>query len=358
LATLFIIDDDPDDRAALRRCLERTAHVVVECDSGEAALARAEAELPDLVLTDIMLPGIHGFETARRLKTLAGERYLPIVLVSGLTDHSSRALGAHLGLDGFVTKPVDGAEILAAVENLLARKAEQAALEARNAELRERARLREELSALIVHDIKSPLSVALASLDLAEEVAPQQEDLRESLQDARAATLRILRLLNNLLDVARSEASQLELRRETVDPLALLSEIGRSTAPLLRQHEVGLTVEGTPGLSISADRDVLTRVVENILDNAFRYAPRGGRIELRAHRVQDTVELRIGNDGAAIPEERRITVFEKFAGTKDGRGNLGLGMYFCRLACEAHGGRIWIGSEPGLPTVFVIALPA
>lgn len=357
MTTVLIVDDTPGDRAAVRRVLERGPYTLVEVESGEDALARAEQELPELVVLDIVLPGIHGFEVARRLKALAGDRSLPILIVSGLADPTSRALAANLGVDGFLTKPVDGA-LLAAVENLLARNAEKAAMAAKNAELREHARLREELSALIVHDIKSPLSAVLAGLEYAQDVAPPVEDLRESLHDARAAAQRIARLLGNLLDVARSEANALSLRLEPVDPHEVLAEIARRTGPLLRNSKLRLDlVSGAAGVVVQADRDVLTRVVENVLDNALRYAPRGGRIELATRLDGGSLQLRIGNNGPPIPEERRVMVFEKFGSTKDGRANLGLGMYFCRLACEAHGGRIWIDSEPELGTVFVIELP-
>src|SRR6185503_9272048 len=126
---------------------------------------------------------------------------------------------------------------------------------------------------------------------------------------------------------------------------------------VLRTRSVRLEVKGDRGPRVRADRDVLTRVIENILDNALRYAPTGGLIELRTRTSGDRVQLRIGNDGPAIAEDKRLRVFEKFVGTNDRRGNLGLGMYFCRLAAEAHLGRIWIESERELPTVFVIELP-
>ena len=112
-------------------------------------------------------------------------------------------------------------------------------------------------------------------------------------------------------------------------------------------------------LTVTVDADLMTRAVENILDNALRFAPSGGHIEFELQEIGPDVEIRIGNTGAAIPVEARLTIFDKYgqSGSDIGRRNIGLGLYFCRLAIEAQGGRIWVEETDRLPTVFGVRLP-
>jgi len=120
-----------------------------------------------------------------------------------------------------------------------------------------------------------------------------------------------------------------------------------------------LPVEVPPGVVVEVDEHLFTRVIENILDNALRYTPPSGRIEARISRAAGRIELRLGNTGPAIAPEDHAKIFEKFGQSSvGGRMNLGLGLYFGRLAMEAHGGTIWVESSPSLPTIFTLTLPA
>jgi len=129
---------------------------------------------------------------------------------------------------------------------------------------------------------------------------------------------------------------------------------------LARSREIALVPAIEPSATVEADTDLVTRVVENLLDNAFRYTPRGGRIEVAARKSGERVAVSVGNSGPPIPREARALIFEKYGqtGADHGRMNVGLGLYFCRLAVEAHGGRLRVEERPDLPTVFEMDLPA
>ncbi len=218
-----------------------------------------------------------------------------------------------------------------------------------------------EMSALAAHDIKNPLAAVIGMVDfLSLELSGSPEYVRNCLNDIRTACNRIHRVTANLLDLARLESNQLPLRLTTLDAPALLSTLARPRSAQAGFKNVQIVIRPPPpGPRVVADEDLLGRVVDNLLDNALRYAPPHGRIEMAVSQAGDRVQVRVGNDGPAIPADAQATIFEKFARAADSAHlNLGLGLYFARVAMHAQGGRIWLEGTDQLPTVFALELPA
>lgn len=360
MATILIVDDEPINRELLHAYLDGLGHELHDAASGEEALELARKVKFDLALLDVMLPGISGFDTAERLKADRRDEYLPIILVTALNDHQSRLHGLRSGTDEFLTKPVDRHELLLRINNMLALRTKELALVKRNLELVELERFRDEMAALIVHDLKNPLTVMLANVTFASEDPGCSTDTLEALRDTKSAGQRALRLLANLLDVTKMEAGRLQPRRSRTPVAALVDPVLRQRQHVAEARNIAVSRAIEPGAEVNADFELMSRVVENVFDNALRYVPTGGRIAVRADVVPEGVQLRIGNSGASIPKEARARIFEKFgqAGEAVGRMNLGLGLYFCRLAAEAHGGRMWVEETGDLPTVFALEVPA
>ena len=227
------------------------------------------------------------------------------------------------------------------------------------------ARLRSELTALAVHDLRSPLSTLKLNLDVLEqELAGADEDdsAHEALVDAQTQCARLLSLANGMLDVAELEEGLLRTALTDVSLAEFLPAIllGHQRDLAARRLRVDMDVRPA-ALRAWFDPDLLGRVIENLLDNAVRYAPAGGVVRLEARREGERLVLRIGNDGPGVPDAERDRIFEKFhrieARRAGVRANRGLGLYFCKLAIEAHGGAIRVTEQPGLPTVFEVALP-
>ncbi len=361
MARILIVDDEPLNRELLHAFFEDEGHELVEAQTGEEALTRAAELPPDLVLLDVMMPGMDGFETCTALKAQARDEFLPIVLVTALGDHASRVKGLRTGADDFLTKPVDRQELRARTSNLLMLREKELALVQRSTRFAELNRFKDEMSEMIVHDLKNPLAAVLANLDY---VIDQPNELEEpaldALRDARTASRRALRLIHNLVDVARMEAGRIELRRTPTPFGHLLTPVIRQRTAAARNRGITLVDAVNTEVRLDADADLVTRVVENLYDNSLRYTPPGGRILAWGESDGKGAQLHIGNTGPPIPAEARELVFEKFGhrSSKTGRMNLGLGLYFCRLAAEAHGGRIWVEETKDLPTVFNLSLPA
>jgi signal transduction histidine kinase len=360
MATILIVDDEPINRELLHAYLEGTGHRLYDADSAEAALSLAQSVRLDLVLLDVMLPGLSGYDAVSLLKATASEELLPVVLITALNDHESRLRGLRAGADDFLTKPVDRHELLLRAGNLLALRTDRNALQRRNVELVELQRFREEMSAMVVHDLKNPLAVILANLDYVLDGSANGSEDREALLDSRAAARRMVRLLSNLADLTRLEIGHMELRRARIYVGDLVQPLVRQRAHLAEARQITIDSTIDAKAQIDADPELMSRVVENVFDNALRHTPPGGRIAVCSAGSTDHVLVRIGNTGAPIPVDARSRIFEKFgqANTDVGRMNLGLGLYFCRLAAEAHGGRMWVEETEELPTVFGLELPA
>ena len=362
--TILIVDDDLDARELLRIYLHDAGYETVEAKNGEQAVELAIAATPDLVLMDAMLPRMNGFEAARRIKQQRSGEFLPIIMVTALRDQSSKLLGYRVGVDDFLSHPVDRIELGVRVAALLALRERHQSLMRRNEELAELQRFRDEMSSTVVHDLKNPLAVILANLTYAIEELRQagdvvDPDVPQSLIESQEAGRRLLRLLTNLADTARIEGNRLETLAQPTSIGRILGQIATQRRVLATTREIRLEVRVLVELEATIDVDLVTRAIENVVDNALRYTPSGGTIALFAARAGEEVELAIGNEGPPIPVDERHAIFEKYgqAGRHAGRMNLGLGLYFCRLAAEAHGGTLELRDTPEFPTLFVFRLP-
>lgn len=228
-----------------------------------------------------------------------------------------------------------------------------------NDSLAELGRVKDDVAAMIVHDLKNPLSVILSNYEYVLEGFEGAADCLEALQDSRNAGQRMLRLLANLADVARLESGVVTVSTSEVGLAQLVQSVAEQRRVIARSRNIEILVLPCADATVAIDADLVTRTIENIFDNALRYAPEGGFIEVELRVAGSDVELRIGNSGRAIPMDERQTIFEKYrqTGAVSGRMNLGLGLYFCRLATEAQRGRIWVEETARLPTVFALRFP-
>jgi len=236
-------------------------------------------------------------------------------------------------------------------------------LESEKSHLMELERLRQETTDLIVHDLRNPLSSIMATIKLLEKVLPRDisTESRELVDIALTASGRMQRLVDSMLEISRMQAGKSELNLSVVDLEAL---VRRVTDTVLRPYcnDIHYTVTIPPDLPyIEADRDRLERVLVNMLDNAIKHSPSQGSISVDVWLVESALQVRVTDAGPGIPIEERQRIFERFAqvaGEKGKRRGFGLGLSYCKLALEAHGGAIWVESAPeGSGSCFVFQLP-
>jgi signal transduction histidine kinase len=227
-------------------------------------------------------------------------------------------------------------------------------------ELREKKRV---LAALVVHDLRSPLSAIQGYLSLLrDELGPDQpQGVKQYLDDAELLIGKALGLVATILDVDELEDGMLRASRVPVKLVELIERARAGNRAHFEVRQLRCDIEVDPELVVSLDRDLFSRVIENMLDNATRYAPRGGRCAIIARREGSAVEIAIGNSGPPVPAADRDQIFGRYFQVErrraSARANRGLGLYFCKLAVEAHGGTIHVEERGDLGAVFVARLP-
>jgi len=228
-------------------------------------------------------------------------------------------------------------------------------------ELRDKKRV---LAALVVHDLRTPLSAAQGCLDLLRDElgADASKQAQQYVDDAKVLVNKALSLVATILDVDELEDGILHAELQTVDLMELIERAKTANRAHLEVRQLRLDVDLAAGGEARLDPDLFGRVLENLLDNATRYTPRGGRCVISARREGDTFEIEIGNSGPPVPAAEREAIFGRYFQIErrraSARANRGLGLYFCKLAVEAHGGTIHVEERGDLGAVFVVRLPA
>jgi len=369
---ILVVDDHQTNIDIVKSFLEFEGYDVMEAHDGEEALAKAEAAPPDLVLLDILMPRLDGYETCRILKSRDSTRFVPVIMLTALQDSQDKVKGLDAGADDFVSKPFQAVELLARVRSLLKAKRLHDELDLslerlrqQNEELIRLEQLREGLTELIVHDMNNPLTNVIGNLDLIGRMPPALSDMQqESVEFARAGAKRLMRMVRNLLEIGQLEEGTLGVHREAVEVDALVREIVESLKlPTIRPGlEVDIQMEPA---TLMFDRSHFERVISNLLDSALKYARSDDTILIsgQADQAANEYTLRLVENGPAIPTAYREVVFDKFHQVKARKAGvprgLALGLAYCRLAMDAHGGRIWIedGESAERGNVYCIALP-
>jgi signal transduction histidine kinase len=377
--TVLVIDDNLQNREVAEGHLVSSGYEAVLADSGEAGLQRFEERRPDLILLDVVMPRMDGFETCRRIRMLPGGSDTPVLFLTALGDLGTHKAALDAGADDFLTKPINRTELLIRIRSLLRiRRLSDELLQNYDVIRRQRDALlaahrqKVELATLLVHDLKNPLSSILSNVEYLTASAPMRDSDRDSLRDVLRASRSMFRMVMNLLDISRSEDGALVPRCVEFDVAALLQEISSETGQRLREKEQTLVLDISPEAgAIHADRDLVRRVIENLVDNSHKYSPRGSQIAIQVCVVAPAaddpapaapaIDLRIRDRGNGIPVPYRTRIFEKYVRVEgrpeEPRNSQGLGLVFCRTAVEVHGGSIWVEENGGQGSCFCVRLP-
>ena len=354
---ILVVDDNLPNRLVAEGHLVAAGYDVLLAESGAEALRVFQESSVDLVLLDVMMPGMDGFETCSELRQLPGGLETPILFLTALNDLDSHERALEIGADDYLTKPVQRVELLLRVRSLVRIKRLLVELRShRDALLIARAR-RRQLSRMIVHDLKSPLQGVVGYAEL---LASQQglgEKAERYVSQICRAGERMHEMVLKVLQVEQDDEVTLTPNRERVEIEPWLAEVTRPAAERLEREGHSLLTSCPPGLVVEADPDLLQRVLDNLLENGLSYAP--GPLEVVAEASADEVRLTVCDRGPGVPEASRVRLFEphfRLEGS-EGQTNQGLGLAFCRMALEAHGGQVWV--EPNEPRGcrFCLSLP-
>ena len=382
-ASVLVVDDDKLSLQIIAKALSDAGYRVITAANTADGLRQAKQEQPNLIVVNIAMPHT---DSARLVEAL--KQCVPEASLIAMTDYGAEQLAANAlkqGAEDYLIRPVHPWEIVTAAADVLERaelrrrnrelsealRQRQAELELRNAELEEaNARLREadmwkeNLSNMIIHDLKNPLGVLQGTLaffkgTLGDELDEKQSQLLES---ALISADRAIKLVSAILDVRRLEDGRMPLSPQPVTAGTAFQSCMDEMQPLLTMHGLTVTVDVPPELPpVRADYSALIRILGNLLDNAIKFTSSGGRITLSARQVAAGIQLSVADTGYGIPPEQHERIFEKFAQAgiraEGQRAGVGLGLTFCKLAVEAQHGRIWVESDQGSGATFYFTLP-
>jgi K+-sensing histidine kinase KdpD len=352
---ILVVDDDPRVRRAIANAMSRAGFHVFAAEDGGPALTIAEHTPPDLAIVDFNMP-TPGLEVVRKLKKLHGAA-IWIAVLSGQDDEETRSVCFDAGADDVMAKPAMIAELKRRM--VAAARTQQAYVETRLAQERADRLLAygAEAAAMLAHDLNNGLAVALGNMVYLHGVVSLGEDETAALTATVNALRRMSGLVANFVDIARFEDAAVKPQCVSNNVGALLHEV-IDVHSVVPNRKVRFEVDCAPALLGQFDTALIERVLHNLVGNAARYCNEGGVIRLSARRWDQldgsSVELTVFNTGPAIPDKLRDKLFAKYA--KGSNGKRGFGLYFCRLACEAHGGTIdYVASSEG--STFCIRLP-
>jgi len=362
---LLVVDDDPANREVLCRRLERQGHDVQTVSSGLDAMRILGEASFDLVLLDIMMPEMDGYEVLGRIKSDSTLQHIPVIMISALNELQSVVRCVEAGAEDYLTKPFNAtllkARIGVSLEKKRGRDRESALFEQLQnnyQRLQELERQRDDMRNMIVHDLRTPLTALMIGIEMLETDSTLSATQQEIIAIAAGGGRTLLGMINDLLDVEKMESGSTELQYDEIHAAPLVARALEQVTLLAEESRTALVAEVAADLPpFSGDSKKLTRTLVNLIGNAIKFTG-AGTVTVTAHQHDpQTIRFAVRDTGQGIPAESFGRIFEKFGQLDTKRVGTGLGLAFCKLAVEAHGGRILVESTPGTGSTFSFTIP-
>jgi two-component system sensor histidine kinase/response regulator len=395
--TIVVIEDSKTQAEKVRAVLTAAGHDVIVAHDGESGLAlcRSLPAPPDAIISDILMPGIDGYEVCRRAKSDPVLGQVPVLVLTALTNPADVLRAVAAGADNYCTKPYDPAVLLERLASAIARRGrpdtdttvelggerfDLGASMSRLADVlvaslhdaseryveleRSRERLainnsqREEMVRVMAHEMRSPLQSMLLIAELSHQ-KPDDHALLQSMPGRVTRMVqRLLRLIEDLSDVSSIDLGTLRIAPTPFDLVALVRDTAERVQATITSHRIDISAPAELGLTADVNR--IEQVVTNLLINAVKYSPGTNRVMLQVSHQGARARVEVRDYGIGIAQGEVPRLFDRYFRTdkgKDRAGGLGLGLYICRALIEAHGGEIGVESRPGQGSTFWFTLP-
>jgi signal transduction histidine kinase len=359
--TVLIADDEATIRTAIATLLDRDGFQIITAMDGPDAVQKAcGGILPDVVVLDVMMPGMNGFDVCRHLKNHPRTASIPVLLLTRLSDREARIKGVESGANDFLTKPPDALDLMLRVRNALNNRRLYDQLQACKERIKTLEAVGNQSAEVIADCLRSPLSRFSALLEYllnTPRIGLSEED-KDYLRQSHNGARQLRAMANNLLDIGRMEAGTMPINRSLTDLCLLADESARAAAARNPDRQV---VANLPAEAVMAqcDSDLIQRVIDNLVQNAIQHTPHGTYVQVAILSEHEAAGIIVQDNGPGIPVEFHRQIFEKYGRFETGarRPGAGLGLAFCKMAVECHGGQIGLTGGPGEGCSFWFTLP-
>lgn len=359
LPSILIVDDEPNNFDVIEAFLADQDYQLYYVSSGQEAIDSLQAFEPDVILLDVMIPGMNGVEVCEHIKSLPEWRSVPIIMVTALSAKEDLARCFDAGADDFIRKPINGVELRARVHSMLRIKKQYDDLQTLLKSQEEMLHLREDMSDMIVHDLRNPLTNILLASALFDTTGLSEKQLKKLTQISRAGE-QIKMMVDSLLFMAKLESGKMLLNPVETDVYELGKAVAADFELIAEEKRIVLLRElPAPGKLIALDATVFRRVIENLLSNAVKFSPSGSQIQLKIDYPPDHhVRVQVIDAGNGVSPERKQQIFEKFeiGNLLQATSQIGLGLAFCKIAVEAQGGTLSLEDNQPKGSIFTIEI--
>ncbi|MGC9452403.1 MAG: hybrid sensor histidine kinase/response regulator [Oceanipulchritudo sp.] len=357
--SLLIVDDTPANIEVLVDLLSPKYRTRV-ATSGKTALSLCAKETPDLILLDIMMPQMDGYEVCRKLKEMEETKHIPVIFVTAKGETEDETKGLALGAVDYISKPITPAVVLARVETHLEVNRQRQKIETAYNQLRELEAFRDNLVNMVVHDMRTPLTLMRGHLELLEMRGNFGDSEHGHLEAIQNSCLGLIEMVSSLLDISRFDNDEMPLHLEEQDIVQLAKETAAACQAI--GHGPGVAFASSfDSLPLRFDQSLIERVITNLIGNALKFTPESGKVLLSLEKTDQEVKISVVDTGPGISPEYHEKIFERFGQVemynRRQKYSTGLGLTFCKLAVEAHGGTIGVESEVDKGSTFWFRLP-
>ena len=362
--TILIVDDNQTNIILLQAILKRAKYNTVSATNGTDALRIMQEMHPDLVLLDIMMPEMDGYEVARRKDEIEDIQSIPFLFVTALSDTNSMVKGFKAGCSDFITKPFNTEEILIRIHHQIINVENRRIINSKNEELKSLIRNRDKLYAVVAHDLRSPLGTIKSVLDILDENL-NSEIIGFELYDLLHATTEsadeLFGLLENLLFWTRTQMGKLIFQPKEIKITDAVTDAIKATSSMSNIQRIDISYsDNTGNATVLADKNMITTVIRNILANAIKFSDEDSSIEIETKIVDNQLSCSITDHGCGMDDEVKQALQQQISITTTGKHQeegTGLGLTLCREFIRAHNGNLSFESEMNVGTTFTFTIP-
>ncbi len=360
---ILIVDDEPGNLQLLGSFLKKNEYSVGVAQNGQQALDFVGKKVPDMILLDVMMPNMDGFEVCRRLKVIDCMKEVPILFITALSDTESILKGFQAGGVDYINKPIVQEEVLARIGVQLSNKKLIRELSEANSDLQQLNQVKNRFLGMAAHDLRNPLGaiIGFSEFILEEEYGPVQEEQYPILKRINSASQQMLNLVNDLLDVSVIESGNLQLQISKGSLKLLIEERVMLLEITAAKKEISLTVSSQTDENSEFDPERMAQVVDNLIGNAIKFSPKHSEIKVSLSEKSDQMAIEVRDSGPGISEEDQQKLFSNFqqlsAKATAGEKGTGLGLAICQKIVDVHQGEIIVDSQMGKGTAFIVMIP-